>query len=178
MTINQKIGAGAQFPAMEARDIRGEQIELGRPADGAQWRMLVVYRGKHCPLCTKYLNKLEGFVAELQGTGVDVVAVSADSAEQALAHAEKLSVSFPLCYGLTVDQMKTLGLYISDPRSPQETDHPFPEPGLFVINAKNEVQFVDISNNPFLRPEIDALVSGLAWIKDPQNDYPIRGTYQ
>ena len=35
----------------------------------------------------------------------------------------------------TVEQMQQLGVYISHPRSPQETDHPFAEPGLFVINA-------------------------------------------
>ena len=73
--------------------------------------------------------------------------------------------------------MQALGLYISVPRSEQETDHLFPEPGLFVINADGELQVVDISNNPFVRPEIEALVSGLEWIRRPDNNYPIRGTH-
>ena len=30
--------------------------------------------------------------------------------------------------------MQALGLYVSTPRSPQETDRPFAEPGLFLIN--------------------------------------------
>lgn len=74
--------------------------------------------------------------------------------------------------------MKELGVYISHPRSAQETDHLFPEPGLFIINDKGQVQVVDISNNPFVRPALNQLVSGLAWIKNPENNYPIRGTYQ
>ena len=108
---------------------------------------------------------------------MDFVAVSGDSADQLKAHLDKLEVSFPFLYGLSIDQMNALGLYISHPRSEQETDHPFPEPGLFVINEKGQVQVVDISNNPFVRPALSQLVSGLSWIKNPENNYPIRGTY-
>ena len=72
--------------------------------------------------------------------------------------------------------MKDLGLYISHPRSPEETDHPFAEPGVFVINESGTVQVVDISNNPFVRPSLKSLVSGLGWIRS--NTYPIRGTYE
>ena len=81
----------------------------------------------------------------------------------------------PLYYGLTIEQMQQLGLYISYPRSDKETDHPFAEPGLFVVNAEGNVQVVDISNNPFVRPDIEQMYSGLEWIR--KNDYPIRGTY-
>ncbi|MDG2609875.1 thioredoxin peroxidase, partial [Vibrio parahaemolyticus] len=68
--------------------------------------------------------------------------------------------------------------YISEPRSEKETDHLFAEPGLFVVNSKGQVQLVDISNGPFARPDLEVLLSGLAFIRNPENDYPIRGTYQ
>ena len=109
--------------------------------------------------------------------GVDIAAVSADSREQLEEHRTRLGVNFPLHYGLTLEQMQELGLYISIPRSEKETDHPFAEPGLFVVNADGNVQVVDISNNPFVRPELKTLVSGLRWIRDPKNNYPIRGTH-
>ena len=128
-------------------------------------------------MCTRYLNQLEGFVAELAEIGVDVAAVSGDSPEQLARHRDKLDATFPLFHGLSVAQMTELGLYISDPRSPQETDHPFSEPGLFVINEHGTLQVIDISNNPFVRPELKTLVSGLRWIRDPENNYPIRGTH-
>ena len=172
-----KIEAGSEFPAIMAANLDGEPVDLGARADDKDWKMVVVYRGKHCPLCTKYLNKLEGYKQELRDINVDLVAVSADSKAQLEKHKEKLDVSFPLLYGLTVEQMQQLGLYISHPRSPMETDHPFAEPGLFVVNEEGRVQVVDLSNNPFVRPEIDQLVSGLAWIRNPENNYPIRGTY-
>ena len=130
-----------------------------------------------CPLCTKYLNKLENHKQRLLDNRIDLIAVSGDSNTQLESHLEKLDVSFPLYYGLTIVQMQELGLYISIPRSKKETDHPFPEPGLFVINDKGQVQVVDISNNPFVRPELEALVSGLEYVRDPKNNYPVRGTY-
>jgi len=172
-----KIEAGAIFPDLMAQSVDGSTIDIGKPTGHNDWKMVVVYRGRHCPLCTKYLNQLEDYKQNLHDINVDLVAVSGDSKEQLEEHLDRLQVSFPLLYGLTIEQMQTLGLYISNPRSEKETDQPFAEPALFVVNNKGQVQVVDISNNPFVRPELDALVSGLKWIRDPSNDYPIRGTY-
>ena len=105
-------------------------------------------------------------------------AVSGDSKEQLAEHLDRLDVNFPLFHGLTIEQMEELGLYVSIPRSEQETDHNFAEPGLFVINSAGEVQVVDLSNNPFARPDLETLVSGLEWIRAPENNYPIRGTWR
>ncbi len=174
MKLN-KIEAGSAFPSLTVTSLEGEAVDISTPSNGADWKMVVVYRGRHCPLCTKYLNNLENFAARLADIGVDLVAVSGDSGEQLKEHLERLEVSFPLFHGLSIEQMQSLGLYVSYPRSEKETDHPFPEPGLFVINDQRGVQVVDISNNPFVRPEPEALTSGLEWIR--QNDYPIRGTY-
>ena len=173
---DHKVRAGRTFPSITVTALDGSQHDLAQRNEG-RWKMVVVYRGRHCPLCTKYLNNLEGYVSRLDEIDVDVIAVTADRLEQVQDQLKKLDVSFPMYHGLTIEQMKELGLYISHPRSPQETDHPFPEPGLFVINNEGEVHVVDLSNNPFVRPELKALTNGLAWIKDPDNNYPIRGTY-
>ena len=173
--MSSKISAGSAFPSIEVSALDGSVVDLAAPPARGDWKMVVVYRGRHCPLCTKYLNRLEGFREALAEAGIDLVAVSGDSREQLESHREKLDVGFPLFHGLTVEQMQRLGLYISHPRSEKETDHPFAEPGLFILNADGQVQVVDLSNNPFVRPELEALTSGLRFIRD--NDYPIRGTY-
>ena len=139
--------------------------------------MVVVYRGRHCPLCTKFLNSLAGYRQRLLDIGIDIAAVSGDRKEQLEEHMTRLEVDFPLFHGLTLEQMQDLGLYISIPRSEKETDHNFAEPGLFVINAEGKVQVTDLSNNPFARPDLEVFVSGLEWIRAPENNYPIRGTY-
>lgn len=171
-----KLQAGDTFPSIEAQDTEGRIRDLSRPRSGCDWMMLVVYRGRHCPMCTRYLNNLEEHIKDLGSIGVDVAAVSGDSEAQLQAHRELLNVSFPLYHGLTIAQMQQLGLYISNPRSEKETDHPFAEPGLFVVNEEGLIQVVDISNNPFVRPDPKVLTSGLKWIRDPSNNYPIRGT--
>ena len=171
----QKILAGSPFPTIAVQGLNESAKDIGKPSGGADWKMVVVYRGRHCPLCTKYLNKLEAYTTPLREIGIDLEAVSGDSRSQLESHLEKLEVSFPLYYGLTIEQMQQLGLYISYPRSDKETDHPFAEPGLFVINAEGTVQVVDISNNPFVRPDLEQMYSGLHWIRS--HDYPIRGTY-
>ncbi len=179
MTTGQtlKLGAGAAFPALPVMTLDGDTVDIAKPTEGADWHMVVVYRGQHCPLCTKYLNRLDGHLDKLAEIGVSVAAVSADSKAQLESHLERLDTRVPLYHGLTVEQMDELGVYISEPRSEKETDHLFAEPGLFVINADGNVQVVDISNNPFVRPELDALASGLDWIRNPDNNYPIRGTH-
>ena len=172
-----KLQAGDRFPSLVVPDAAGNPRDLSKPVGDHDWMMVVVYRGRHCPMCTRYLNALEPLVSQLSEIGVDVAAVSGDSAEQLASHREKLEVSFPLHHSLSLTQMKGLGLYISDPRSPKETDHPFAEPGLFVINEHGTLQVVDISNNPFVRPELETLVRGLRWIRNPENNYPIRGMH-
>jgi len=176
MAHSIKLKAGDLFPNLEATLLNGSTVTLGKPQGNATWQAVFVYRGKHCPLCTKYLNELEGYKQAFADVGVDILAVSADSKLQLAAHLDKLTISFPIAYGLTETQMKALGLYISLPRSEQETDHNFAEPGLFVVNEHGDLHVVDISNNPFVRPELGALSRGLNWIRDPDNNYPIRGT--
>ncbi|KLV04113.1 thioredoxin peroxidase [Photobacterium aquae] len=176
MAISAKLKAGDSFPTIEATLLDGNKVRLGQPQGEATWQAVFVYRGKHCPLCTAYLNELEGYRQAFSDAGVDILAVSGDAKEQLEVHLENLNISFPIAYGLTESQMKSLGLYISLPRSEQETDHNFSEPGLFVVNEHGNLHVVDISNNPFVRPELGALSRGLVWIRNPDNNYPIRGT--
>jgi hypothetical protein len=85
-----------------------------------------------------------------------------------------LELSYPVGYALSIDQARELGLYISEPRSSQETDRPFAEPGTFVVNPDGALQIIDISNAPFSRPDPAGLLNGIKVIRE--KDYPIRGT--
>ena len=173
-----KLHAGAEFPALPVSDENDAAVDVSKPTGDADWQMVVIYRGRHCPLCAKFLNKLADYHQRLLQIGIDIAAVSADSKEQLQEHLNRLDVNFPLFYGLTLEQMENLGFYISVPRSEKETDHNFAEPCLFVINSDGKLQVVDLSNNPFARPDLEILVSGLEWIRSPDNNYPIRGTHR
>ncbi len=175
---SHKLNAAEAFPKTTVPCLSGNTLELGSPRAGKEWQAIIVYRGKHCPLCTKYLKQLKGLASQFSEAGVDVVVVSADTQEKAQAHAAgQLEMNVEVGYDLSIAQMQSLGLYISHPRSEQETDRPFAEPGLIVVNEEGNVHVIDISNNPFVRPDLEQLLSGLNWIRNPDNNYPIRGTY-
>lgn len=171
----QTLKSGEPFPKQEVPQLGGGTLTLGAPGRGHDWQLVVVYRGLHCPLCKKYLGKLEEVKDRFHGLGVDVVAVSGDPEDKAQAMIDEVGLSVPVGYGLTTEQMRTLGVYISEPRGPQETDRPFPEPAAFVINNEGKAHLIDISNAPFSRPDLESLAGGLEFVR--ANDYPIRGTW-
>ncbi len=172
-----KLKAGDPFPKFTLPAVGGGNIKVGEPQGGNDWQMVVVYRGKHCPICARYLAKLEQLQSKFFSLKVDVLAVSGDSKEKAHYQVIEGSLNMPVVYDLSLDQMRTLGLYISYPRSPEETDRPFPEPGLFIVNDKGKAQVIDISNAPFVRPEFEMILHGLEYIRNPEEHYPIRGTH-
>jgi peroxiredoxin len=167
---SKKMAAGEKFPAIGWNAVSGGRVE---PVNGSGWRALIVYRGKHCPLCKTYLNTLNEMFEEFQAANIAVATVSADGKEKAETEVAECGWRFPVGYGLSIDEMRQLGLYISDPRSPQETDRPFAEPALFVINPDGDTQIIDISNAPFARPDLKSLLKGLQFVMS--NSYPIRG---
>jgi peroxiredoxin len=169
--------AGAPFPDVIVANLNGNAFSLGEPRGELDWKMIIVYRGKHCPICTNYLKTLSTMTAEFNAIGIDVAAVSVDPLDRATAHMSEVNPNFEVGYGISIDQMGSLGLFISSPRSDQETDRPFAEPGLFVVNSEGLIQVIDVSNAPFARPELSSLLKGLAFIRNPDNNYPIRGTY-
>lgn len=144
------------------------------PADVTGWRLVVVYRGKHCPLCEKYLDTLNKLLPAFDEAGIKVIAVSADPIEKAQTQVADQKLDFPVAFDLGVEEMHRLGLYVSEPRSAKETDRPFAEPGIFVINADDALQIIDISNAPFARPDLKSLLDGINFVQS--KGYPIRGT--
>jgi peroxiredoxin len=172
----QKLSSGGRLPEFTLPLVGGGDITLGKPEKEDNWQLVFVYRGLHCPICKKYLSRLESLKDKFLATAAEILAVSGDSKNKASKIVESEGLTFPVAFGLSIQQMKDLGLYISHPRSPQETDRPFSEPGMFAVNTDGKVQLIDISNTPFNRADLGELIETVEWIQE--NDYPIRGTYE
>ena len=173
METTAKLHPGGKMDPLTFNCLDGTEHTFGAPGS---WQALFVFRGQHCPICKSYLGEIEQRRAALVQLGVSVAAVSADSEGQSRLTAEAAKFSFPLLYGMDEATMQRLGLYVSEPRSAQETDHRFPEPALFVVNPDGVLHLVDIANAPFLRPDLDRLVRGLGFVIE--KGYPIRGTHR
>ena len=164
--------AGSALPSMTFPTVGGGEVSVGGTKD--RWTLFVVYRGKHCGRCKPYLTKLQGMKAAWEEAGFDIVAVSADPLEKAQADVEEYGWTFPVGYGLNEDQMRALGLYISSPLSPDETDRNFAEPGHYCVRPDGSVLLISVSNGPSARPDLDQLLDGM--IFTIKNDRPPRGT--
>ncbi|MEP3633539.1 MAG: redoxin domain-containing protein [Shimia thalassica] len=167
---NSKPRVGAPVDETSFPAVSGETVTIGQAKD--RWTMLFVYRGRHCPRCKRFLNKLNAVLADWTEV-MDVVVVSSDTKEKALADKAEFNWDFELCYGLTEAQMRSLGLYVSDPLSEAETTDRFAEPGAFGLRPDGTLMLVDISNGPAARPDLEELLDGMKF--NITNDRPVRG---
>lgn len=170
-----KLDSGGLLPEIKLPLVNGGEATLGIADDANNWRLVFVYRGLHCPICHQYLKKLDSLKAQFLEAGAEIIVASGDPKEKAAAMVEEENLSLQVAYDLSVEQMQSLGLWISEPRSSDETDRPFPEPAMFAINTDGKIQLIDQSNTPLNRSDLTELLDTVIWIRE--NDYPIRGTY-
>ncbi|MEP1537853.1 MAG: redoxin domain-containing protein [Paracoccaceae bacterium] len=166
-----KPAVGAPIGEFNFLTTDGGQVSVGQQKD--RWTMLFVYRGRHCPRCKRFLNKLDSALPAWTDA-MDIVVVSSDSKDKAMADKAEFGWSFELSYGLTEQQMRSLGLYVSDPLSEAETSDRFAEPGAFGIRPDGTLMLVDISNGPAARPDLEELLDGMVF--NIENNRPVRGT--
>ncbi len=151
--------------------------------EGDQWNidaqypenftLIIFYRGLHCPICKKYLQQLEGLLPDFEEKGVDVIAVSMDSEKRAkLSRKDWGLKNLTLGYGLDLETAKNWGLFISAAVKDGEPAI-FSEPGLFLVDKKNDVYYSAMNSNPWGRPYLASFVKAVDYII--KSGYPARG---
>jgi peroxiredoxin len=140
--------------------------------------MVVAYRGLHCPMCRNYLKELNEQIGEFSKRGVEVVAVSSDGKERAMAARTDWELpNIPIAYDLSIDRARELGLYISTSRGKTsigiEEPAQFNEPGLFLVKPDGTLYAAYIQTMPFARPPLDQLLKAIDFINE--KGYPARG---
>lgn len=173
---SMKLDVGQVLPEMILPELGGGEVNLSTPSDPYKWRMIVVYRGKHCPMCSSYLTKLKELLPDFGAIGVEVVVASADPKHYAQAQIGGSLPGLKVCFGMTPEQMRQWGLYISDPRFGSD-GRPFSEPALFVVTGNGDLRVVNIGNAPFCRPDLSMVLMGLRFICNPNNNEIFLGAY-
>lgn len=134
--------------------------------------LLVVYRGKHCPICKKYLQTIQKHLNAFTEKGVNVIAISSDSEKRAKATYDEWNVNdLPIGYNFPVAEAREWGLYIS--KGIKEEPSEFIEPALFIIRPDQTLYASSIQTMPFARPEIEVLLKSIDFIL--KEEYPARG---
>lgn len=112
---------------------------LHLPLPPGAWQLIVVYRGRSCPISRAYLAALASLAPDFADAGCEVVAVSADGRERAddflarLAETVGRRDAFKVAYSLPPAAMAAWGLYASSPTTPRD-EGVVPEPAVFLID--------------------------------------------
>ncbi len=167
---------------MQTPELEVETLEHGRwrlsERKPEHFTMIVVYRGFHCPVCRPYVSDLDRKLAEFNKRGIDVIAVSTDTRERAQTAKEQWKLKdVPIGYGMSIEQARAWGLYISSSRGKSsagiEEPARFSEPGLFLVRPDRTLYWVSTSSMPFARPHFDEILKALDSVIE--RDYPARG---
>ncbi|WP_308916046.1 redoxin domain-containing protein [Jannaschia sp. LMIT008] len=164
----------AQAPALAVPLLGGGTFDLSAETPRA-FTLVLFYRGKHCPLCTKQME--EDVIPNLPNiaeAGLSVVAVSMDTEDRARDQAQDwVEAGLRVGHGMTEAQARDWGLYLSTARSDKEPAL-FSEPGMTLVRPDGRVYAHWQQSVPFARPRIADLLGTIGFIVD--NDYPARGT--
>lgn len=168
---------GQAVPPLEVRTLDGNPWRLTdqRPES---FTLIVFYRGLHCPVCSRYVRGLAEQQDAFAERGVGVIAISCDDRARAERTVGDWDLDgLELGYGLSIDQARAWGLYISSSRGVTsvgiEELQLFNEPGLFLVRPDGTLYSVAVQSVPFARPHLDEVLSAIDFIK--AKDYPPRG---
>ena len=164
-------------PALNVALTTGGRYVLGA-APGEKFDLVVFYRGLHCPICAKYLLELERLAAEFASRGVQVVAISTDTAERGQEMADKVKASgVRFGYGLSLRSAREWGLYISTSRGKTslgiEEPALFSEPAVYIVRPDGTLYYGAAQTMPFARPQFQDLLGAIDFAI--AKDYPARG---
>lgn len=140
--------------------------------------LLIFYRGWHCPICRAQLLNAQSRLYDFRRRGVRVVAISTDDGNRAALTKKRWGLDrLDIAYGLSLEQARAWGLYISTKReaTPTGVEEPdmFNEPGLFLIRPDKTLFYGSVQSGPFARSTFLDLIQAIDFVV--QNDYPARG---
>lgn len=159
-------------PDLDVPLVDGGRFRLAEQCPGT-FMLINFYRGHHCPICRTYLRELDQKLDDFATRGIDVVAISTDTAERAGASRREWQLErLPVGYGLSIADARRWGLFVSRAISDKEPQE-FAEPGLFLVRPDRTLYAASIQTMPFARPHFADLLAAVDYIS--KNQYPPRG---
>lgn len=164
---------GQPVPALTVPLVGGGDFTLNADAP-ENFTIVIFYRGLHCPICKGQLTDFRAKLHDFAGLGIDVVALSMNTKDLAEQTTRDWDVSgLKLGYGLSKDQAKAWGLFLSSAIKDAEPDV-FSEPGMAIVRPDGTLYHWSVQTAPFGRAKAGELASVLKYVIE--NDYPVRGT--
>jgi peroxiredoxin len=164
-------------PPLAVPLVGGSRFDISKEKPD-RFTFVVFYRGLHCPICRTQLADLEAKLPEFAKRGVNVVALSSDSAERAQRAKQDWKLpNLRLGYGLELASARSWGLYISTGHGKTsagvEAPSLFSEPGLFLVRPDGTLYFASVQTMPFARPHFADVLGAIDYVV--AKNYPARG---
>lgn len=173
--MNKPLKPGVNFPDLKLVLLGSTRQRLTSFLSDTNGFLLIAYRGMQCGHCKEQLSTFDHSFDELTMRGIRAVAVSMDTEERALQTQRELALhSLPIAHGLTENEARACGLYLSSAR--KESEMPlFCEPGLFLIRPTGVLEASWVSTFAFPRPAIGAILKAIDLISSVDSSLPPRG---
>lgn len=102
-----RLSDGDLFPYIEASHVDGGTMKLPVEVE-SRWAVLLFYRGDWCPYCRRQLSSFQEKYGAFEEEAVAVVALTADSREDAGRTRDKHGLAFPVLFGLDPPAVRDL----------------------------------------------------------------------
>ncbi|MEP2530006.1 redoxin domain-containing protein [Shimia sp.] len=172
--MSHKLTPDEQVPPLKLPLVGGGTFDISEESP-ENFTMVLFYRGLHCPVCKNYIGGMAALLDDFEAAGFSVVVASMNDEALAAKAAEEWELGRTrVAYGVTVEDAKNWGLWISKAFKDVEADI-FTEPGLFWVRPDGKLYLADIANMPWARPDLKMLLSKVGYALE--HNYPARGTY-
>ena len=104
--MTNKLIQGQKVPELEVNILDNKQWKLSEDTF-TNMKLVVFYRGLHCPLCKAYIGELDKIIYEFSQLDIEVIAISGDSQEKAKLTKAKWGLKdITIGYNHSVDSMR------------------------------------------------------------------------
>ncbi len=173
------LNVGAVMPDFTLSDSLGQAVKSGDMLKKGNL-VIVFYRGAWCPFCNKYLHTLQQNLTQIRANGGDLVAISAEPADRAMAVAKKNELLFTVLSDPNLTVARKFGIVY---QLPPETDEKYkgfgidlvktnstekpelPISATYVVDKTGKIVFAHIEPDYKKRAEPAAIIEALAKIK-------------
>jgi peroxiredoxin len=107
--IPKGLHPGDKAPGFTGYDQNGKQVELKKLLENGPV-VLFFYRGKWCPVCSKYLDNFQDSLNVITGMGFNVVAITPESIENVEQTVRMHNLTFPVIYDCQEKIMQDYGV--------------------------------------------------------------------
>lgn len=169
------LGPGGRAPDFERRDLRGGSVRLSdRLRHGPV--VLSFYRGGWCPFCSLELRAWAEHIGALHAAGGELIAISPEAADQALAHKTDREPPFPVLTDADQGVAEAYGLVfeLSEPAcaAQRRLDAPLdrfnadgtwrlPVPATYVIDTGGVVRWAHVNDDYTERAEPETVIAAV-----------------